>query len=61
MFIEQGNIYLSCDFDSQDEKFCGWTNDIYNVIDWCIDKTTFLIFTSTRHVSPGSSEYFTGK
>ncbi|XP_060862750.1 mucin-3B-like [Metopolophium dirhodum] len=55
---EHDQIFLLCDFESSDERFCGWKNDIFNDIDWLADKVTFILFTSRRHVSPGSSQYF---
>uniref|UniRef100_A0A2S2PKS9 Uncharacterized protein n=1 Tax=Schizaphis graminum TaxID=13262 RepID=A0A2S2PKS9_SCHGA len=55
---EHDQIYLSCDFESSDERFCGWKNDIFNDIDWLADKMSFILFVSRRHVPPGSSEYF---
>lgn len=54
-------MYLHCDFESSDERFCGWKNDFLNDVDWLADKTTFLLFSSRRHVAPGSSEYFSSK
>lgn len=57
-WIEHDQIFLFCDFESSDERFCGWKNDIFNDIDWLADKVTFILFTTRRHVSPGSSQYF---
>ncbi|XP_050444264.1 uncharacterized protein LOC126847897 [Adelges cooleyi] len=54
------HIYVSCDFESADERFCGWKNDMYNDIDWLADKVKLLLFSSNRHVPPGSSQYFSG-
>ncbi|XP_025196296.1 uncharacterized protein LOC112595351 [Melanaphis sacchari] len=55
---EHDQIYLSCDFESSDDRFCGWKNDIINDVDWLADKMSFILFISRRHVPPGSSEYF---
>lgn len=62
-FVENDQNYFLCDFESSDERFCNWKNDIFNDIDWLADKTqpSFLFFTGRRHVSPGSSQYFTSK
>lgn len=57
-WTEHDQIYLSCDFESSDDRFCGWKNDIFNDIDWLADKMSFILFVSKRHVPPGSSEYF---
>jgi len=56
---EIDQIYFSCDFESSDDRFCGWKNDNLNDVDWLADKMSFLLFTSRRHVTPGSSQYFT--
>jgi len=52
-------LNLSCDFESSDETFCGWENDILNNTDWLVDKISFIF--NSRHVIPGSSNYFTSK
>ncbi|XP_050540682.1 uncharacterized protein LOC126905213 [Daktulosphaira vitifoliae] len=57
---ENEQLFHSCDFESTDERFCGWKNDIYNDIDWFADKMGFFIFSSRRHVQPGPSQYFSG-
>jgi len=61
-FIEHDQIYLFCDFESSDERFCGWKNDDLNDVDWLADKMSILqfsLFNTRRHVTPGSSQYFT--
>ncbi|XP_025196925.1 uncharacterized protein LOC112595796 [Melanaphis sacchari] len=50
-------LNLSCDFESSDETFCGWKNDIFNNTDWLADKISFVF--NSRHVIPGSLKYFT--
>jgi len=52
-------LNLSCDFESSNERFCGWKNDIFNNTDWLADKISFIF--NSRHVIPGSSNYFTSK
>lgn len=52
-------LNLSCDFKSSDETFCGWENDIFNNTNWLADKISFIF--NSRHVIPGSSNYFTSK
>ncbi|XP_026808745.1 uncharacterized protein LOC113550967 [Rhopalosiphum maidis] len=52
-------IHLSCNFESPEERFCGWRNYIYNEIDWLADKTSVLSNSNRHHVTTGSSSYFT--
>ncbi|VVC28456.1 Hypothetical protein CINCED_3A016241 [Cinara cedri] len=59
---ELDQIILSCDFESANERFCGWTNDDLNNVNWMADNVEFaLFFISNRyHVQSGSSDYFSG-
>jgi len=60
-FLEVDPIHISCDFESTEERFCGWRNYIYNEIDWLADKMSIISNSYRHHVTPGSSQYFTSK
>jgi len=54
-------MHIPCDFESPEERFCGWRNYIHNEIEWLADKVSVLPNSNRSHVTPGSSQYFTSK
>ncbi|XP_060862751.1 uncharacterized protein LOC132939542 [Metopolophium dirhodum] len=52
-------MHIPCDFESPEERFCGWRNYIHNEIEWLADKISVLPNSNRSHVTPGSSQYFT--